>query len=114
IEAHGFVIGGHNGPYYDKETPVRNTSHIASVLLYYYEQTKQEKYYNAILECGNFLLSKDARPYNYTFYCRLDENKDKSNGIIGQAWAIEGLISVYKATKEIKYLNLAQKIFLMI
>ncbi|MFW6017156.1 MAG: hypothetical protein ACOCRK_12015, partial [bacterium] len=114
INNFGSVIGGHNGPYYDDETPVRNTSHVAFILSYYYNKTRDSRYYDALLKCEEYLLSKDARPFDLTYYCRIGEKKDKSNGIIGQAWAIEGLISLYKTTHNFKLLELAQMIFLMI
>lgn len=39
---HGFIEGGHNGPYYDPETPVRNTAHASYLFLYYYPKTGEQ------------------------------------------------------------------------
>ncbi|MFW6015622.1 MAG: hypothetical protein ACOCRK_04230, partial [bacterium] len=114
IESKGFIKGGHNGPYYDEETPVRNTAHWAVIFSYYYKKTNQKRYYDAVKLCGDYLLSKEARPMNGTFFCRYNTNKDFVNGIIGQAWAIEGLVAVYDTTSDEKYIQAAREVFLML
>lgn len=113
LEVNGFILSGHNGPYYDFETPVRNTAHWLIIFSYYYEKTENKKYYEAVERCGNYLISKTARPMNSSFYCRFGGNKDFSNGVIGSAWAIEGLVSAYKITKKKKYIEVAEEVFLM-
>ena len=59
------------------------------------------------------LLLQKHRPENASFYHRIDGTKDKSNGLIGQAWTIEALIEGYLAFKNEKYLALAKKVFLL-
>ena len=44
---------------------------------------------------------------NATFYCRLNPEKDFSNGLIGQAWVIEALVEAHKLTKEDSYIEKA-------
>jgi len=114
INKNGYVVGGHNGPYYDDETPVRNTSHVAVILSYYYKKTGNPYYYEALLKCGEYLLSNEARPHGKTFYCRKNTNKDRANGIIGQAWVIEGLLAIYNVTKNKSLIDLAKEIFIMV
>ncbi|MDN4504243.1 hypothetical protein QX776_17680 [Alteromonadaceae bacterium BrNp21-10] len=109
----GHMPGGHNGPYYDPETPVRNTAHWTTIFAYCYKKTADEKYLNAVKTCAKYLLSKKARPMGATFYCRTNPKKDFSNGTIGQAWAIEGLVAAYKATKQQIYLETAREVFLL-
>ena len=41
----GYILGGHNGPYYDPETPVRNTAHWITTFAYCYKATNDKKYY---------------------------------------------------------------------
>jgi ribosomal 30S subunit maturation factor RimM len=113
LNKNGFMSGGHNGPYYDPETPVRNTAHWATTFAHCYRVTKDDKYYKAVELCGDYLLSKEARPMDATFFCRSNPKKDLSNGTIGQAWAIEGLVSAYKVTGNQKYIELAQQVFLL-
>lgn len=113
LDTHGYIPGGHNGPYYDKETPVRNTAHWITTFAFLYKKTEQEQYRKAVEKCADYLLSEQARPMNASFYCRTNVNKDLSNGTIGQAWAIEGLVSAYKVTKNKKYLETARNVFLL-
>lgn len=113
LNKHGYILSGHNGPYYDPETPVRNTAHFATTFSYYYQLTKEKKYYEAVKKCGNFLISKEARPTGSVFFCRNNPKKDFCNGTIGAAWVIEGLVSAYKTTKEEKYIEVAKEVFLL-
>lgn len=107
----GYIEGGHNGPYYDTDTPVRNTAHFAIIFSYMYKHTKDKKYFAAVKKCGDYLISKDARPMNANFFCRYNTTKDFCNGTIGAAWAIEGLVEAYKVTNDIKYIIVAQEVF---
>ena len=109
----GYIKPGHNGPYNDEETPVRNTAHWLIIFSYLYTETQEKKYYNAIIKCAKYLTSDNARPANATFYCRKNKNKDFSNGLIGQAWVIEALIEAFKILGEKKYLDLASEVFLL-
>ncbi len=98
LRREGHMKAGHNGPYYDQETPVRNTSHWAVSLSQLYRQTGDERFREGVRLCERYLLSRDARPMSPIFYCRMNPAKDLSNGTIGQAWAIEGLVECYKTT----------------
>ena len=106
---------GHNGPYHDKETPVRNSGHIAILLLKAYEKTQEPKYKIWAEKLLEYLMSKEARPYNYTFHHRGElettKGKDKCNGVIGQAWSIEALMKGYEIIGNEKYQELAKKIY---
>jgi len=113
LEINGYIKPGHNGPYNDVETPVRNTAHWLIIFSYLYTETHEKKYYNAIIKCAKYLTSNNARPANATFYCRKNKNKDFSNGLIGQAWVIEALVEVFKILGEKKYLDLASEVFLL-
>ena len=113
LEEHGYIPGGHNGPYYDKETPVRNTAHWSTIFAFLYRKTKYPEYYKAVESCADYLMSEAARPMRASYFCRTNVNKDLSNGTIGQAWAIEGLVSAYKVTKQQSYLETAKEVFLL-
>jgi len=102
---------GHNGCYHNPETKVRMNSHWAITLLKAYEITKESKYKKSAVKCLDYLCSKEARPFGFTFNCR--EGKDKCNGLIGQAWAIESLMQGYKVLKDRKYKELAKNVFKM-
>ena len=109
----GYILPGHNGPYIDQETPVRNTSHWLILFGYMYLKTKDEKYYDAVVKSADFLINPINRPEDATFYCRNKEGKDQSNGLIGQAWTIEALAEAYKVTNKMIYLDTAIEVFLL-
>lgn len=113
VNRKGFIEGGHNGPYYDTDTPVRNTAHWGVIFAFYYKKTNKKKYYEAASLCGEYLISSEARPMNANFYCRYDTVKDFANGTIGAAWAIEGLVEIYKITNNETLLKVAKEVFLL-
>jgi len=108
----GSFMAGHNGPYFDNETPVRSTSHFLILMSGCQNLTNNKKYKDKIYKSAEYLCSKDARPYGYTFYHRDKENKDKCNGLIGQAWTIEALVEATKTLEDAKYHKVGEELFL--
>jgi len=104
---------GHNGPYNDFETPVRNTSHWLFLFATLFEKTNEIRWKNAGEDAINYLMSPDARPFGKTFYCRDKVGKDKCNGLIGQAWVIEALVEASNAFNQNKYSQIAEEVFLL-
>jgi len=102
---------GHNGPYYDKETPVRNSAHWLIIFSKCYELTNEKKYKDKVYRIAEYLTSEDARPNGYSFYHRNKKGKDKCNGLIGQAWTIEALTEATKILEDNKYSLLAEEVF---
>ena len=109
----GYMPSGHNGSYIDEETPVRNTAHWIVSFVKAYELTKDKSFYNAIIIGLDFLKDEILRPSRKTFICREKESKDKCNGLIGQAWVIEGLMAGYRVTQDKDVLDLASEVFLL-
>lgn len=107
----GEMPSGHNGSYHDKETPIRNTSHWIISFSKAYKLTQDIVYYKAIEKALKFLKLEEWRPQGKTFYCREKEGKDKCNGLIGQAWVIEGLIRGYETTGDKEALELSAEVF---
>jgi len=107
----GAMPSGHDGPYHDIETPVRNTSHWLITFLKAYEITGSLRFYKAAELAVNYLLSKEARPMSATFWCRKNPKKNFSNGLIGQAWVIEALIIAAKAFSRDDLINLSDEVF---
>jgi len=62
----GSMPAGHNGPYNDLETPVRNTGHWLMTFLKVYEITKEIRFLNAATKALCYLLSKQVRPRDKT------------------------------------------------
>lgn len=110
-----FLINGHapngcNGPYKNCDTPIRNTAHwaVSYALLY---KIFNEKKYKEIVECFSHYLC-DSKNYgiNGAAICRKNA-MDDTNGVIGQAWVIEGLLACYDVTRDERLLNKAVSVF---
>ena len=104
---------GHNGPYHDPETPVRNTSHWTLTFLKAHRITGEQKYLEAAEKCISYLTSKEVRPHGYTFHHRDILGKDACNGLIGQAWSIEALVAAGRQLEKTDLLDLARSVFLI-
>ncbi len=109
----GSLPAGNNGPWGQKETPVRNTSHWAIVFKKAYEITGEEKYKCAVKSAGSYLMSIESRPHGETFKHRQGTEKDQSNGLIGQAWTIEALKEIATITNNSNYIEEARNVFLL-
>jgi hypothetical protein len=109
LNKYGYILPGHNGPYFDNETPLRNTSHFANILRFIQKRDNTVSYETEIRMCGDYILSQIDE--NYLFCFRDEKNKDKANGVIGPAWLIEGLVGVYDVTGDDKYICTAISVF---
>lgn len=106
-----FMSGGINGPYKDKETPVRNTGHWLMIFLRAFSITEEKCFEDAAQKCLSYLMSTAARPMNATFWHRCKPEKDFTNGLMGQAWTIEALVTAYKHFKDKSILAVATEVF---
>jgi len=111
LNKYGKIPGGQNGPYHDPETPVRNSSHWLILFAKLYEIENNSKYKDCVYKLAQFLISEDARPFGYSFHHRNKIKKDKCNGLIGQAWTIEALITSSKILEDEIYEKNAQEVF---
>jgi len=110
----GALPAGHNGPYGDPETPVRNTAHWLVTFLKAGEISGEERFDYAADRAVRYLLSDDARPADHSFVHRDVDDKDRCNGLIGQAWTIEGLAAaVDSGIRREAALEAARNVFLM-
>ncbi len=110
-DINGDMPPGHNGPYQDPETPVRNTAHWLVTFCHLYEQTGEKDWYIAAQRATDYLLSKAARPMHASFFCRRNPEKDFCNGLIGQAWALEGLIAAGQVLGREDAIQTAREVF---
>ncbi len=104
---------GHNGPYHDMETPVRNTAHWLMACSKSYRLTARSEYLDAVASASRFLLRKELRPKGQAFYLRESQTKDRCNGLIGQAWVMEALIQASKILGDSKYQEVAKDVFFL-
>lgn len=109
----GAMPAGHNGPYFDPETPVRNTAHWLLTFLKVYQISGQKKFKEAAQHAAHYLTSDVARPMRATFWHRKNPKKDTCNGLIGQAWTLEALTIAAKALEIPKLASLAEEVFLL-
>jgi len=110
-KADGSMPPGHNGPYRDPETPVRNTAHWLITFLHCYEHTRKDEFKAAAQNAADYLLTSEPRPMAQVFWCRTNQAKDFSNGLIGQAWVIEALAAASCKLKLPRYKELAKNVF---
>lgn len=109
---------GHNGPYGHVETPVRNTAHWLSVICYALKSgslstTEAERLKSSACRAVEYLLSHEPRPHGSSFFCRKSPGKDSCNGLIGQAWTIEGLMEAYNVLNLESARNTALEVFFL-
>jgi hypothetical protein len=109
----GSFVSGSNGPYKDYETPVRNTAHWLTLFCRILNEKKDAELENAAHKAVDYLLSEKARPHGAAFYCRDSEKKDSTNGLIGQAWAMESLVEAFKNLGRVDAMNVAKEVFFM-
>jgi len=104
---------GKNGPYNDPETPVRNTAHWVFVLANLSTAHLEHEKVSAAHEACDYLLGRDARPMRASFFCRTNPEKDFCNGLMGQAWAMEGLIAAGNHLQREDALAAAREVFFL-
>ena len=109
----GAFEGGVNGPYNDSETPVRNTAHWLFVFSHLAAVSKDEKLVSLAHKACDYLLGPMARPMQGSFFCRTNPNKDFCNGLMGQAWALEGLVAAGKGLAREDALAMAREVFFL-
>lgn len=112
-QANGVFPAGHNGPYLDAETPVRNTAHFLYLLAHLYAKTGEVRYKTASASAIQFLQSREARPGHKTFHCRNKQGKDACNGLVGQAWVIEALVKAAEVYQRDDCYQLAEEVYLL-
>jgi len=108
----GSMPAGNNGPYKDDETPVRNTAHWMITFLKAYHISTASNFETAARLCLSYLMSREARPMEAVFWHRKNPAKDFSNGLMGQAWTLEALVSAYGHFQEEDILRKAEEVFL--
>ena len=109
----GSMPAGHNGPYDDPETPVRNTSHYIIAFLRAWELSADEAFRRAAERCVSLLLDRCPYRQGYTFHHRTKEGKDSCNGLIGTAWNMEALLYAAEKLATPGARVLARDLFLM-
>ena len=123
----GSFPAGHNGPYGHRETPIRNTAHVVCLLALLrmrrddtrydtrHDTQDDTRYDDAARRAIGYLLKADGelRPAGGTYTTRLSGGKDRCNGLIGQAWVIEALVTAAAAFDRPDCYDAAEALFLL-
>ncbi|TVR85621.1 MAG: hypothetical protein EA411_12540 [Saprospirales bacterium] len=112
-DAVGSFLAGHNGPYFDEETPVRNTAHWLYTFCILFQRTGEDTYAKAAERAISYLQSPEARPMGAAFWIRKNPEKDFCNGLIGQAWVIESLLKAATVFDRPELYKLAEEVYLL-
>ena len=83
--------GGRNGPYFDLESPVRNSAHVLASMAIAYRLTGEARFADSGRRLAAFLLAGGGFTKGGLHVHRQKPGKDWSNGVIGPAWVIEAL-----------------------
>lgn len=90
-KSQAYIPGGVNGPYFDLETPVRNTAHWLISYSILYKLEGDQKFKTVALQLLEFLLQTESYKKGDIYIHRQRGGKDWTNGVIGQAWVTEAL-----------------------
>lgn len=103
---------GHNGPYRDEDTPVRNTAHwLFSISRLISVGYKEKPLVEGAEKAAKYLTEWAPRVGRHALRSRGRASADTTNGIIGQAWAIEALIEFWRTSGSERALDTAAEIF---
>lgn len=106
-----YLRPGHNGSYHDPETPVRNFGHWLITFAKCYEWTGEARFIQKVEELAEYLCSRESRPHGYSFHHRDNPNKDRCNGLVGQAWTFEALAEAGCVLEDERFGQLAEGVF---
>ena len=90
-ESRALFPGGRNGPYFDLESPVRNSAHALASMAIAYRLTGEARFADCGRRLTAFLLTCEEFTKGGLHVHRQKPGKDWSNGVIGPAWVIEAL-----------------------
>lgn len=84
--------GGRNGPYFDLESPIRNSAHALATMAIAHRVSGDERFAEKGRALATFLVADEAFVTNGSHVHRQKPHKDWCNGVIGPAWVIEALV----------------------
>lgn len=106
----GAFPAGNNGPHGDEETPVRNTSHWLITQCHGFRLTHDHSLEKSALRGLDFLLKEENHPNGCAFLHRISDDKNNSNGLVGQAWTVEALATASKILNRDDAFEIAREI----
>jgi hypothetical protein len=106
-----YITAGHNGPYFDTETPVRVYGNWLIVFARCFEITGKKKYYDKVQVLAEKILQDKYRPFAKSYYHRDKVGKDHCNGLVGQAWTFEALARASQILNDQCYVDSARSVY---
>lgn len=113
LQKAGFAQPGHNGPYLDQDTPIRNSAHWLCTYSCLYRLYGEPRYLQIVKTLAQYILREEHYGKNGAVVFRNNKVSDSSNGIIGPAWVIEALIEAAKTLHDDQYYEKARQLFLV-
>lgn len=113
IQGTGFSQAGHNGPYLDQDTPIRNSAHWLCTYSSLYRLYGELKYLQMVRTLAEYILGEEHYGKNGAVVFRKNKISDFSNGIMGPAWVIEALIEAARTLHDDHYYEKARQLFLL-
>jgi hypothetical protein len=83
---------GHNGPYFDVETPIRSTAHWLTFFSILYRLTGRDSDRSLATRLFEYVRTPGFARSGAAYTHRQKPGKDWCNGVIGAAWVIEALV----------------------
>lgn len=107
----GFANPGKNGPFGQKDTPIRNSAHWLIVYSYLWKETNKDDYKKTCFVLYNYLKGEFLKS-KYGVLKSFDEQPDyQINGIIGQTYVSESLLYFGSVFGDQEALEIATKIY---
>lgn len=107
----GSMPAGHNGPYFHRETPLRNTCHWLVLWCHSYAWTSEQRFLDAASLALSFILLPAHRPSGANWLQRTTKHRDRCNGLIGAAWVIEALTCANRILESERAFSSAEEVF---
>jgi hypothetical protein len=106
------VSPGCNGPRLVPDNGLRNAAHWTIAFAWAYRQTGAVTFKEQMLRLLEKITSPELRPYGYSFL-HIPNYHSPGNGLIGQAWVLEALLTASSVLEDQRYADLAHQVFSM-
>ena len=103
----GSMPAGHNGPWNDPETPLRNTGLWLQQFLVAFGRSGDLEFRRAAEGCAAYMGQPSHRPGAHVFLHRPAAPGREANGLIGQAWTALALVTAAEGLSREELLTLA-------